>query len=92
MATAFEALSVRLTPGQVLRYDDPAGCTVTCCAGIVHVTQHGETSVLAAGERVELACGASAAVRAIEGFHSAWNGDSGIVVIYVSCRRTADCA
>jgi hypothetical protein len=90
MAPAFEARSARLARGQVLHYDDTAGRTVTCCAGIVHVTQHGKTTVLVAGERVELDCRASATVRAVEGFRSAWNGGSDIAVICVSSRHTPD--
>ncbi|HUP93742.1 MAG TPA: hypothetical protein VM164_02455 [Burkholderiales bacterium] len=90
MATTLGARSVRLARGQVLHYDDGAGRTVTCCAGIVHVTQQGANTVLRAGERLELDCRVSAAVRAIEGFRSVWHGDSGIAVICVSSRRTAE--
>ena len=82
MTTAIEARSVRLVRGQVLRVTRAGGREVTCCAGVVRVTQPGVSpAILHAGERFTFPADAPATIEALENLQSVWTGDCGVAVV-----------
>ena len=82
MGTVFEARSVRLVRGQVLRVSRACGRSVTCCAGVLRVAQPGVSPViLHAGERWTFTVDASATIEALENLQSVWTGDCGVAVV-----------
>jgi hypothetical protein len=80
--------TTRLAPGESLRLRDAVGCTVTCCAGTVWITQQGDLRdiFLAAGQRFTFDRPGLALIHAMEGMKDEWMSDSGITVISLPLR------
>jgi hypothetical protein len=78
----------RLAPGGSLQVRDAAGCTVSCCAGTVWITQENDIRdvFLAAGESFTFDRKGLAVIRAEEGMRDEWMADTGITVICLSAR------
>ena len=83
-----EIRMVRMTPGRSLRLHDAAGCTVTCCAGTVWITQERDARdvFLATGESFTLDRPGLALIRAEAGMKDEWLSDTGITVICVPAK------
>jgi len=78
----------RLAPGGSLQVRDAAGCTVSCCAGTVWITQENDIRdvFLAAGESFTFDRKGLAVIRAEEGMRDEWMADTGITVSCLSAR------
>ena len=78
----------RLAPGGSLQVRDAAGCTVSCCAGTVWITQENDIRdvFLAAGESFTFDRKGLAVIRAEEGMRDEWMADTGITVICLPAR------
>ena len=82
----------RLAPGGSLQVRDAAGCTVSCCAGTVWITQENDIRdvFLAAGESFTFDRKGLAVIRAEEGMRDEWMADTGITVICLPARLVLD--
>jgi len=82
----------RLAPGGSLQVRDAAGCTVSCCAGTVWITQENDIRdvFLAAGESFTFDRKGLAVIRAEEGMRDEWMADTGITVICLPARLVFD--
>lgn len=94
MYTAPEERSLRLATGEAVRIRDAAGHAVRCCAGIVCITQQGDSRhiILQAGERFVLDRPGLTTIRALRGVQDVWTARPGIAVIYLSGRYARCCA
>ena len=82
----------RLAPGGSLQVRDAAGCTVSCCAGTVWITQENDIRdvFLAAGESFTFDRKGLALIRAEKGMQDEWMEDTGITVICLPARLVLD--
>ena len=82
----------RLAPGGSLQVRDAAGCTVSCCAGTVWITQENDIRdvFLAAGESFTFDRKGLAVIRAEKGMRDEWMADTGITVICLPARLVFD--
>ena len=83
---------VHIQPGRSLRLRDAAGCTITCHAGTVWITQErdGRDIFLHAGQAFTLDRPGLALIRAEAGMKDEWLSDTGITMIGLHGRNGRD--
>lgn len=82
--------AMRLAPGKTLKVRDAVGCTLTCCAGTVWVTQENDARdiFLTAGQSFTFDRIGAALICAVEGMYDIWTGKPGIAVISLPTKLT----